>query len=553
MSVTDKVKIGEGAYGIVYKGKIENKHGIIKDVAVKRNWGDKVSMGTSMVREMSFLKTIKHPSVVRCSKVSKDNPFSETNPLTPRYKGKEMKEDEYLFVMDFIQSDLEKYYFQTSDLDSLKKVMMDILLGVEYIHSIGAMHRDLKPKNILIDVDSDGKPTAKICDFGLSSFATHYRPATPGVVTSSYRAPEICCSYDDYSFPIDVWSVGCIFYEMITRKPLVVHERDTNISIFKTIIRKIPEKMTCEYITEFIKKGDIKLFNHGYSEIIDDDKSDFKTRIIARVDGKIFKKANTTIDEFCDLLNKLLYLDPKRRLTCTEALQHPIFNYNKSEIKQIREQYPPIPLPDPELHIIDCIERRWAVNIAFRIFNERDSDKVEWYNHSIIFHSLRLFDEYLYFTYEKNKKRDTSTTTMGKLHTKVKVHLFYFTCIYMSYKYFTTLYKVFSWKEIFPKSIVQNNSNLDKIVNFENFMLKYICKYVFFRPTMIEYLDQDLFKNNEQEESITEDEKDLDIKIFLYNYGNIDMDYDGTTRDLYEQIKKKREKREKREKGEKRN
>jgi len=318
---------------------------------------------------------------------------------------------------------------------------------------------------------------------------------------------------------------------------LVVHERDTDKSIFKTIIKKIPEKMTSQYIDDFIKKGDVKIFKHGYSNLIDEDKSDFKTRIIARMDAKNFIKSGTSIEDFCDLLDNLMYLDPTKRLTATEALKHPFFSHNIEMIENTKKEYPPVPLPDPELHIIDCIERRWAVNIAFRIFNERDNDKVEWYNHSIIFHSLRLFDEYLYRNYDKNKKRETSSATVGKLHTKVEVNLFYFTCIYMSYKYFTTLYKVFSWKQIFPSSIVQNKSNLDKIVKFENFMLKYICKYIFFRPTLLEYLDKELFISGERK---TEDEKDLDVKIFLYNYGNIDMDYDGYTKDLYEQIKKKR-------------
>ena len=533
--ITDKKKIGEGAYGIVYKGKVEKKNGKIKQVAVKRNWGDKVSMGTSMVREMNFLKTFKHPCIVRCTKVARANPFSETNPLTPRYKGKEMKEDEYLFVMEYIENDLEKYYSLTKDLAKLRKVMSDVLLALEYMHASGAMHRDLKPKNILVATDSDDNPIAKLCDFGLSSFSTHYRPATPGVVTSSYRAPEICCCYDDYSFPVDIWATGCIFYEMVVGRSLVVPERDTDKSIFKAIIRKIPEKMTPEYVTDFIAQGDDKVFTHGYTTATDRDKSDFKTRIIARVDGKIFKRANTSIEEFCDLLDHMMYLDPNRRYTATKALLHPFFSPEREEIDETQQDYPPGPLKDPELHIIDCMERRWAINIAFKIFNNRD--EVDWYNHSIIFHSLRLFDEYLYRNYDGKKKPNKSTTTMGRLHTKVEVHMYYFTCIYMAYKYFTTLYKVHSWKEIFPASVVSNKSNLNRIIKFENYMLKFVCKHIFFRPTFLEYLDRDLFEDGKD---ISEDDKDLDIKLYLCNYGDIGMDYDGTTSELFQQIKSKR-------------
>ena len=172
--------------------------------------------------------------------------------------------------------------------------------------------------------------------------------------------------------------------------------------------------------------------------------------------------------------------------------------------------------------------------MAFKIFNKRDD--LEWYNHHIIFHSLRIFDEYLSQFYDEGKKRDQSTTLLGKMLSKSDVSLQFFTCIYICYKYFSTLYEVLSWKEIFPRFITSKRTNLQKIIKFENFILRHVCKYVLFRPTMIEYLDGD-FSPGEK----TEDEKELDLKVFLYNYGNIDMNYEGTTEDLYLQIKRGRE------------
>jgi serine/threonine protein kinase len=531
--ISDKEKIGEGAYGIVYKGVMEKKNGDLREVAVKRNWGDKNSIGTSMIREMNFLKSINHPYITKCTKVSQSNPFSSANPLTPRYKGREMKEDRYLFVMEFMETDLEKYCLKEDSFYNLSTAMYQILLGMEYIHARGIMHRDLKPPNVLISV-KDGVPCSKLCDFGLSCFKSNYRPATPGTVTSFYRAPEICCCYDDYSDKIDVWSAGCIFYEILTKRALFMSDRDTDRVIFKTIIKKLPQNFTSEYLTEYIKKGDIEPFKHGYREDIDKEKLSFETKITAKVDISKFSDEKLDLKLFCDLLDNMMKLNPLDRYTSTQALNHSYFNiFRKDHIDPIREKHVPGHIPDQPIKIIDCIERRWAVNISFKIFNRKDD--LEWYNHHIVFHSLRLFDEYLARYYEKNKKREESTPTIGKLHTKVEVHLFFFTCIYMSYKYFTALYKVFSWKEIFPKSIVQNKSNLQKIINFENFLLRYTCKYVFFRPTLLEYLDRNYPKTKK-----TEEEKELDMKIFLYNYGNIDMDYEGTYQDLFSQIQEKR-------------
>lgn len=538
-NITKKGRLGEGAYGIVYKGELETKKGKTRTVAVKRNWSDPASIGTSIIREMNFLMSIRHPCITKCTKISKEDPFDESNPLTPRVKRNKLKEDKYLFVMEYVEKDLERYYLRCDDFYSLRSVMCDILLGLEYLHAKNIMHRDLKPHNVLIS----SKGVAKICDFGLTTYSSHYRPSTPGTVTSFYRAPEICCDYDDYGVEIDIWSAGCIFYEIVTKRPFIQLEKDTQRSIFKEIIRTSPEKFTPEYLNNYIKKGDIDFFRHNYTSQFDRDKESFKQKVESKIDVSKIKGEEFVLHHYYDLLSKLTKLDPKERITASEALKHPFFEGSFEDyIEEMHTKYPPTNLEDSPIKIIDCVERRWAVNIAFRVFNKRHD--LEWYNHHIIFHSLRLFDEYLAKFYESKQAREESTATMGKMHTKSEVNIYFFTILYMVYKYFTALYEVHSWKEIFPKFITSNKANLTKIVNFENFMLQVVCKYVIFRPTMIEYLDQDYEDNykdkSDMDESLIEQERELDLKIFLYNYGNIDMSYEGSMKDLYEQIRKAR-------------
>ena len=532
-NITKKGRLGEGAYGIVYKGEVETKNGKIRTVAVKRNWSDPASIGTSVIREMNFLMSVRHPCIIKCTKISREDPFDESNPLTPRVRRNKLKEDKYLFVMEYVEKDLEHYYLKCNDYYSLQSIMCDIMLGCEFLHAKNIIHRDLKPHNILVS----SKGTAKICDFGLSTHSSHYRPSTPGTVTSFYRAPEICCDYDDYDTKIDIWSIGCIFFEIVTKRPFIQLEKDTQRSIFKEIIRTSPERFTPEYLNSYIKKGDIDFFKHNYTIEYDRDKESFKQKVESKID---MNSEEFSLHHFYDLLTSLTYLDPKKRLTATEALAHPFFSEHFTEyILDMNEKYPLNGLEDVQIKIIDCVERRWAVNIAFRVFNKRHD--LEWYNHHIIFHSIRLFDEYLAKFYEKKQARSESNTTMGKMHTKSDVNIYFFTILYMVYKHFTALYEVHSWKEIFPKFITSNKANLTKIVNFENFMLQVVCKYVIFRPTMIEYLDLDYEQNykdkGDTDASIIEQEKELDLKIFLYNYGNIDMSYDGKVKDLYEQIK----------------
>ena len=93
----------------------------------------------------------------------------------------------------------------------------EILRGLKYIHSANVLHRDLKPSNLLINANCD----LKICDFGLARTGPNQQEfMTEYVVTRWYRAPELLLACSDYTSAIDVWSVGCIFAELLARKAL---------------------------------------------------------------------------------------------------------------------------------------------------------------------------------------------------------------------------------------------------------------------------------------------------------------------------------------------
>lgn len=94
--------------------------------------------------------------------------------------------------------------------------MYQILRGLKYIHSANVLHRDLKPSNLLLNANCD----LKIADFGLARTTSETDFMTEYVVTRWYRAPELLLNSSEYTSAIDVWSVGCIFAEIMTREPL---------------------------------------------------------------------------------------------------------------------------------------------------------------------------------------------------------------------------------------------------------------------------------------------------------------------------------------------
>ena len=100
--------------------------------------------------------------------------------------------------------------------NALQYFLYQILRGLKYIHSANVIHRDLKPSNLLLNANCD----LKICDFGLARPTAENEYMTEYVVTRWYRAPELLLNSSDYTAAIDVWSVGCIFMELMNRKPL---------------------------------------------------------------------------------------------------------------------------------------------------------------------------------------------------------------------------------------------------------------------------------------------------------------------------------------------
>ena len=98
----------------------------------------------------------------------------------------------------------------------IKEFMRQILEGMKFVHQKGVCHRDLKPENILMNQ----KGVVKICDFGSAKVLSASGLNTPYIVSRYYRAPELILACSDYTNAIDVWAIGCILAEFLTRRPI---------------------------------------------------------------------------------------------------------------------------------------------------------------------------------------------------------------------------------------------------------------------------------------------------------------------------------------------
>ncbi|GAX82696.1 hypothetical protein CEUSTIGMA_g10122.t1 [Chlamydomonas eustigma] len=180
--------------------------------------------------------------------------------------------------------------------------LYQVLRGLKYMHSANILHRDLKPSNLLVNANCD----LKICDFGLArtSNNTEKEFMTEYVVTRWYRAPELLLSCSEYHTPIDMWSVGCIFAELLGRKPLFPGKDYVHQLNLITKVIGSPSDNELHFISSERAKRYIK-------SLPKNDRVSFQA---------MWPNANATA---VDLLDKMLVFDPSKRITVEGALGHP--------------------------------------------------------------------------------------------------------------------------------------------------------------------------------------------------------------------------------------
>lgn len=194
-------KIGEGTYGVVYKAKDRVTGEIIALKKIRLEAEDE-GIPSTAIREISLLKELQHPNIVRLYDVVHT-------------------ERKLTLVFEFLDQDLKKYLDVCDgglELPILKSFLYQLLTGVAYCHHHRVLHRDLKPPNLLINREGQ----LKLADFGLArAFGIPVRSYTHEVVTLWYRAPDVLMGSRRYSTPVDIWSIGCIFAEMANGRPLI--------------------------------------------------------------------------------------------------------------------------------------------------------------------------------------------------------------------------------------------------------------------------------------------------------------------------------------------
>jgi cell division cycle 2-like protein len=299
-------KIGEGTYGAVYKARCRETNEL---VALKRLKLESETEGfpITSIRESITLLKGRHPNVINVREIVFGNRL-----------------DIVYIVMDYMDRDLKslmqdmKRPFKIAEVKLLMKQLID---AVAHLHSNWILHRDLKTSNLLIH-----KGILKLGDFGLArEYGSPLKQYTNKVVTLWYRAPELLLNTGKYSTPIDVWSIGCIFGELLTRKPLFPGQSEWEqlVLIFKALGTPTDD-LWPDYAKIRLAKN-LRLPYYKYNRLLD-----------------MLEDRQLLSDKGFHLWNKLLAYDPgiksgsknddgtirrpTHRITAEHALKHDFFN-----------------------------------------------------------------------------------------------------------------------------------------------------------------------------------------------------------------------------------
>ncbi|BFZ08216.1 hypothetical protein BsWGS_11256 [Bradybaena similaris] len=284
-SYTKLDKLGEGTYATVFKGKSRLTDNLValKEIRLEHEEG----APCTAIREVSLLRDLKHANIVTLHDI-----IHTDKSLT--------------LVFEYLEKDLKQYMDDCGNIMSMTNVklfLFQLLRGLSYCHKRRVLHRDLKPQNLLINERGE----LKLADFGLArAKSIPTKTYSNEVVTLWYRPPDVLLGSTEYSTSIDMWGVGCIFYEMACGRPLFPGSTvdDELHLIFKTL--GLPTEETMPGIS---KNEEFLAYHFPKFQ------PDNLINIAPRLDSIGL-----------DLLDKFLKYNPGTRASASDAMKHSFFD-----------------------------------------------------------------------------------------------------------------------------------------------------------------------------------------------------------------------------------
>ncbi|XP_031356072.1 casein kinase II subunit alpha-like [Photinus pyralis] len=281
-------KLGRGKYSEVFEGvHLPSKQRCVLKIL-------KPVKGRKIKREIKILEFLRGGTNVIALRAVVSVQLLKMTALVFEYVGK---------------TDFKQIYLTISEYET-RFYLHELLKALDYCHSKGIMHRDVKPHNIIVDRD---RKKLRLIDWGLAEFYHPGEEYNVRVASRYFKGPELLVDYGFYDYSLDMWSVGCMFASMIFRREPFFHGTD-NVDQLIRIVKVLGTTDFYNYLTKYNIKLDLKL------------------RDIIHVNGrKTWDRFVTSENEYLvnddafNLLESFLRYDHMSRITAKEALQHKYF------------------------------------------------------------------------------------------------------------------------------------------------------------------------------------------------------------------------------------
>ncbi|KAL7718828.1 cyclin-dependent kinase [Entamoeba marina] len=281
-------ELGSGTYSTVFLAVDKNTQ-VGYAFKQMKQFKDVDGFPNTTAREIRILQHLQHPNIVKLVRIITHPGFIDGSGSV------------YL-VFEYLPHDLQSLLHARTtcnqlDVPQIKGYLYQLVNGIKYIHQMGFVHRDIKPSNLLIGNDG----FLRIADFGLARKISKH-DCHSNVITLIYRPPELILGKTKYAGEIDMWSVGCIFFECYSKRPLFIGSSEGEVlyEIYRIIGTPDPK------IVENYKYWKTYQPKQEHSNHLRDVLKNFPS-------------------DFVNAVCKILCFDPKERITAEKLLEEEYF------------------------------------------------------------------------------------------------------------------------------------------------------------------------------------------------------------------------------------
>lgn len=451
-------EIGRGTYGCIYRARVD---GISGFVAVKRFLVNPESDFLFSIQEIELGLKFDHPSLlkakeIRCAPMVWDLDGREDTPI------QDSRDDDACVVYDLAECDIYKLYDDAKINEAkARDIIAQVLLGLEYMHGNGYVHRDIRPSNILHFRGG----VVKICDFGYSKKWIKYDYQETVINALYFRAPELLGSTISNGPPADIWAAGCVLHFMFTGD--VVSE-NIDYKLTQEEVKNLSnERQLQGLINKYPYNADSSMYDTSkFTEPVD-----FKRKTTVPAFMSAYRGMLSDENSYRDFLFRMLAFHPDQRKTATAMLSHTYLADKTETIRKYREKSTDVEDGIHTYEVSEGAHRNSLTGGVMKVFAMHRKTS-SWYSDRALFMAAEIYDRLLSRSHKLQGASEAN-------------HFAYFkSCLYLSVKYYTPHLVENLYFKTFPPEEDRERS-LQEAKKFEETILE-ILRYDIYRVTLLD-------------------------------------------------------------------